>query len=113
MQRWRERIRTDIIRIKFYREEGEQLENYTKYKLKSSDELASVLDGKDNLFVIACNKCFKEFETVDEPDCDEFLKFAADQGKNVTGSAKFDFLCNKMHTGNYYYILCTFRNQIL
>jgi electron transport complex protein RnfC len=98
VQRWRERIRTDIIRIKFYREEGEQLENYTKYKLKSNDELASVLDGKDNLFVIACNKCFKEFETVDEPDCDEFLKFAADQGKNVTGSAKFDFLCNKMHT---------------
>ena len=48
--------------------------------------------------MIACNKCFKEFETVDEPDCDEFLKFAADQGKNVTGSAKFDFLCNKMHT---------------
>ena len=74
------------------------MENYTKYKLKSSDELAAVLDGKDNLFVIACNKCFKEFETVDEPDCDEFLKFAADQGKNVTGSAKFDFLCNKMHT---------------
>ena len=76
------------------------MENYTKYKLKSNDELASVLEGKDNLFVIACNKCFKEFETVDEPDCDEFLKFAAEQGKNVTGSAKFDFLCNKMHTEN-------------
>ena len=74
------------------------MENYTKYKLKSSDELASVLNGKDNLFVIACNKCFKEFETVDEPDCKEFLKFAAEQGKTVTGSAKFDFLCNKMHT---------------
>ena len=53
------------------------MENYTKYKLKSNDELASVLEGKDNLFVIACNKCFKEFETVDEPDCDVFLKFAA------------------------------------
>ena len=74
------------------------MENYTKYKLKSSDELASVLNGRDNLFVIACNKCFKEFETVDEPDCGEFLKFAAEQGKTVTGSAKFDFLCNKMHT---------------
>ena len=74
------------------------MENYTKYKLKSSDELASVLNGRDNLFVIACNKCFKEFETVDEPDCEEFLKFAAEQGKTVTGSAKFDFLCNKMHT---------------
>ena len=60
------------------------MENYTKYKLKSSDELASVLNGRDNLFVIACNKCFKEFETVDEPDCEEFLKFAAEQGKTVT-----------------------------
>ena len=94
----KERIKVISMQVQIFHKEGEQLENYTKYKLKSSDELASVLDGKDNLFVIACNKCFKEFETVDEPDCDEFLKFAADQGKNVTGSAKFDFLCNKMHT---------------
>ena len=83
---------------KSFRKEGEQLENYTKYKLKSADELASLLADKDNLFVIACNKCFKEFETVDEPDCDEFLKFAAEQGKTVTGSAKVDFVCNKVQT---------------
>ena len=86
------------MQVQIFHKEGEQLENYTKYKLKSSDELTSVLNGRDNLFVIACNKCFKEFETVDEPDCKEFLKFAAEQGKTVTGSAKFDFLCNKMHT---------------
>ena len=43
------------------------MENYTKYKLKSNDELVSLLADKDNLFVIACNKCFKEFDTVDEP----------------------------------------------
>ena len=42
--------------------------DYTKYKLKGFDELASVLEGKDNLFVVACNKCFKEFVTVDEPE---------------------------------------------
>ncbi len=48
--------------------EGEQLENYTKYKLKSNDELAELLADKDNLFIVACNKCFKEFETVDEPE---------------------------------------------
>ena len=71
------------------------MENYTKYKLKAEDELAALLEGKDNLFVIACNKCFKEFETTQEPDCDAFLKFAADQGKTVTGTAKADFLCNK------------------
>ena len=71
------------------------MENYTKYKLKAESELAALLEGKDNLFVIACNKCFKEFETMQEPDCDVFLEFAAAQGKTVTGSAKADFLCNK------------------
>ena len=74
------------------------MENYTKYKLKESDELVSLLAGKDNLFVIACNKCFKEFETVDEPDCEEFEKIASEQGKTITGSAKVDFLCNKIQT---------------
>lgn len=81
----------------FYKE-GEQLENYTKYKLKSNDELVSLLAGKDNLFIVACNKCFKEFETIDEPDCDEFEKIVTEQGKTITGRAKVDFLCNKIQT---------------
>ena len=80
--------------------EGEQLENYTKYRLKDKDELVSVLAGKDNLFIIACNKCFKEFETIDEPECSEFEKLAAENGKTVTGSARVDFLCNKTQTEN-------------
>ena len=74
------------------------MENYTKYKLKAADELAEVLAGTDNLFVIACNKCFKEFETNQEPDCEEFLKLAAQHGKTVTGSTTIDFLCNKVQT---------------
>lgn len=83
---------------KQFHKEGEKLENYTKYKLKGTDELSELLADKDNVFVLACNKCFKEFETVDEPDCEEFLKFAAEQGKTITGSAKVDFLCNKTQT---------------
>ena len=71
------------------------MENYTKYQLKAEAELAALLEGKDNLFVIACNKCFKEFETNNEPDCDVFLELAAKLGKTITGSAKADFLCNK------------------
>ncbi len=74
------------------------MENYTKYKLKSNDELVSLLADKDNLFIVACNKCFKEFETIDEPDCDEFAKIVAEQGKTIIGSAKVDFLCNKIQT---------------
>ena len=74
------------------------MENYTKYKLKAEEELRGILAGADNLFVIACNKCFKEFETVDEPDCETFVKIAAEQGKKITGCAKVDFLCNKTQT---------------
>ncbi len=74
------------------------MENYTKYKLKGSDELVSLLADKDNLFVLACNKCFKEFETTSEPDCGEFEKIAAECGKTITGTAKVDFLCNKTQT---------------
>ena len=74
------------------------MENYTKYALKSADELAQLLVGIDNLFVISCNKCFKEFESLQEPDRDAFLKIAAENGKTVTGSASIDFLCNKTQT---------------
>ncbi len=70
--------------------------NYTKYVLKSNDELAALLDGKDNLFVVACNKCFKEFDTIEEPDLAEFEKIA--EGKTITGAAKVDFLCNSVQT---------------
>ena len=74
------------------------MENYTKYKLKAADELAVVLEKADNLFVIACNKCFKEFETTVETDCEAFVAIAEAQGKTVTGTAKLDFVCNKTQT---------------
>ena len=98
VQRWKTAKQNGIRLIDKFCKEGEQLENYTKYKLKAVDELEPVLAGTDNLFVIACNKCFKEFETTDEPDCDTFKKIAAEHGKTVTGSAKIDFLCNKTQT---------------
>ncbi len=74
------------------------MENYTKYRLKGIDEIAAHFDGKDRIFVLACNKCFKEFDSVDEPDCEQFMHIAAEAGKTITGSIKFDFLCNKVQT---------------
>ncbi len=74
------------------------MENYTKYRLKAESELAEVLAPVDNVFVIACNKCFKEFETNHEPDCDALVKIAENCGKTVTGAAQLDFLCNKVQT---------------
>ncbi len=74
------------------------MENYTKYKLKEKEELVSALEGKDHLFIVSCNKCFKEFEIFDEPDCEALVSMVEGMGKTVTGSVKVDFLCNKTQT---------------
>ena len=76
------------------------MENFTKYALKSEEELDELLQGLDNLFVIACSKCFKEFDSLTDPDLDNFLQLAQSRGKVITGSATFDFLCNKARTRN-------------
>ena len=75
------------------------MENYTKYALKSWEALADLLEDKDNLYVVACNKCFKAFETTEEPECDKLVALASGLDKNVTGVIKQDFLCNQNHTG--------------
>ena len=71
------------------------MENYTKYALKATEELQAVLSGTDNIFVIACNKCFKEYDTAKEADCQVFVELAKGMGKTITGIAQPDFLCNK------------------
>ena len=70
------------------------MEDFTKYALKAADELKALLEDKDNLFVVACNKCFKEFDTMQEPELETFVELATGMGKNVVGTAKADFLCN-------------------
>ena len=74
------------------------MENYTKYKLKADEELSGIIAGIDNVFVIACNKCFKEFETLHETDCQTLCDLVTGAGKTVTGSTQIDFLCNKTKT---------------
>lgn len=74
------------------------MEDYTKYRLKAIDDLLPYLKDSDNIYVVACNKCFKELSTVDEPDCENFVQLLKDQGKNVTGSTRVDFLCNRIQT---------------
>ena len=75
--------------------EGEEVENYTKYALKSWEELSDLLENKDNLFIVACNKCFKEFDTTQEPELEKVVNLAEGLGKTVVGTAKADFLCNE------------------
>ena len=74
------------------------MKNFTKYKLKSTQGLSSVLQNTDHVFVLACNKCYKEFATANETECEDCLAIASCQNMNITGSAKMDFLCNKTLT---------------
>jgi electron transport complex protein RnfC len=75
------------------------LENYTKYALKTESELKSVLAAVDDLFIVTCNKCFHEYNTDAAPELEAFTKLAESMGKNITGSTRLDFLCNKIQTG--------------
>lgn len=75
-----------------------ELEDYTKFKLKSKEELTPFLEDKDNLYIVACNKCFKEFQIADEPECSNFEEIVSEQGKTLVGCKKIDFLCNKTTT---------------
>ncbi len=74
------------------------MENYTKYRLKNTEELISLLEGKDNLFILSCNKCFKEFTELYELECVTLNNLVLEQGKKVTGCAPIDFVCNKTLT---------------
>jgi len=76
------------------------LEDYTKFKLKSTDELTQLLEHKDHLYVVSCNKCFKEFDAATEPECEQFCTFLTENDKNLSGSTQIDFLCNKPMTAS-------------
>ena len=71
------------------------MENYIKYTLKPEAELNALLNATDDLFVIACGKCYKKQLSEAADDLGAFLQLAEKAGKNITGIAKPDFLCNK------------------
>ena len=74
------------------------MENYSKYALKPQDQLETLLSGIDNIFVVACNKCFVPLSGEPNADLEAFTELAGKLGKTVTGKASLDFVCNKIQT---------------
>ena len=74
------------------------MEDYTKFKLKSIDDLTHLLENKDDFFVISCNKCFKEFSAEEEPENSILTSLISSKNKRLTGTVSVDFLCNKFKT---------------
>ena len=73
--------------------------DYTKYRLKPKEELDEILSGISGIFVVSCLKCYKEFQTVSEPECDELKEYVKDKGIKIAGCLQQDFLCNNELTG--------------
>ncbi len=72
--------------------------DYTKFRLKSEEELNETLSGISSIFVIWCLKCYKEFQVVDEPECHDFQEYIKDKGIKIAGCVGQDFLCNNYLT---------------
>jgi len=72
--------------------------DYTKYKLKSKEEIIDILALKNDIFILSCNKCFKDFVSVIESECKELVNVLKESGKNIIGCLPLDFLCNKYLT---------------
>ncbi len=73
-------------------------EDFTKYKLKPAKELQELVSGKDNILVVSCNKCFKEFVSIAEPEYQEAAEIIKSAGKTVSGYIPVDYLCNQYLT---------------
>ena len=71
------------------------MEDHAKYRLKPAGELAAVLADTDNVFVVACNKCFRDFQPGDTSDLDTFIHLAETAGRHITGTVRTDFLCSE------------------
>ncbi|MCL2045831.1 MAG: electron transport complex subunit RsxC [Oscillospiraceae bacterium] len=71
------------------------MEDYTKFRLKHEDELLNLIENKDKLYIVACNKCFKEFTLEEEQEGYDMIKLALAQGKTIEGFELVNFLCNK------------------
>jgi len=68
--------------------------DYTKFRLKSEQEIHRIFDEVDRMLVLLCRKCYKKFEEENEEDYDELLKILGQDSKKVVNYTGIDFLCN-------------------
>lgn len=68
--------------------------DYTKFRLKPDEEIKDALKETAGIFIISCNKCYKEFEIDVEPEYEKLLEILGDDKSKISGHAAIDFLCN-------------------
>lgn len=68
--------------------------DYTKFKLKSTEEIREVFKETKKIFVLWCGKCYKKFEEDREEEYDKLLEILGEDTEKVVGQVGVDFLCN-------------------
>lgn len=68
--------------------------DYTKFKLKSTEEIRGIFKETNKIFILWCRKCYKKFEEDTEEEYNELLEILGENAEKVVGQAGVDFLCN-------------------
>jgi len=69
--------------------------DYTKFKLKSTEEIREIFRGVKQIFVLWCRKCYKKFEEDTETEeYNKLLEILGEDAEKVVGQVGVDFLCN-------------------
>ncbi len=77
--------------------------DYSKFVLKPAEEILTQIAEADEIFLVGCNKCFKQYKkdeitSNEENERAELMKILEEKGKKVLGSLGIDFLCNRTIT---------------
>lgn len=67
--------------------------DYTKYRIKTEEEVRSLLKNTTGVFVLYCKKCYKAFEK-EEEECEKFLGII-EEFPRIKECQGIDFLCNR------------------
>jgi len=70
------------------------LVDYTKFRLKSEEEIRQIFAEVNRIFILFCRKCYKKFEEENEEEYDKLLEILGKDYKKVIGHKGIDFLCN-------------------
>ncbi|KKM17875.1 hypothetical protein LCGC14_1671350, partial [marine sediment metagenome] len=65
--------------------------DYTKFKLKSRQEIRGILKETKKIFVFWCRKCYKKFEEDTEEEYNQFLEVLGEGTEKVVGQTGVDF----------------------
>lgn len=67
---------------------------------KPNEELIEMLNGYNDIFIVACGGCPVGCDSGGQKRIDELSELLNQNGKKVTGDVLIDFLCNKALVGN-------------